>query len=144
MLLNLIPLLFALKCEMDRVCHWPMSILPDTWNCGLRMRRECRERILLRRAWREPSAAGQLLVFGLTKSPPSTANVLIDAVGYVCPYELFWSSFRMKLVYISYEIPKRTFEIILVSRRSNPFQMKFTWTDQHNTTYEWYHLLFSC
>ena len=109
--------------------------------CGLRMRRECRERFLLRRAWGEPSAAGQLWVFGLTNSPLSTAKVLIDAVGYVCPYELFWSSFefRMKLVYISYELPIRTFEIILVLRKFNPFQMKFTWTDQHDITYEWYH-----
>ena len=23
---------------------WPMGLLPDTKNCGLRMRRECRER----------------------------------------------------------------------------------------------------
>ena len=24
--------------------YWHMGLLPDTWNCGLRMRRECQER----------------------------------------------------------------------------------------------------
>ena len=31
-----------------------MGLLPDTWNCGLRMRRECRERFPRRRLQRKP------------------------------------------------------------------------------------------
>ena len=31
-----------------------MGLLPDTWNCGLRMRRECRERISRHRLQRKP------------------------------------------------------------------------------------------
>ena len=32
-----------------------MDLLPDTSNCGLRMRRECRERFLRRRLQRKPA-----------------------------------------------------------------------------------------
>ena len=31
-----------------------MGLLPDTWNCGLRMRRECRERFPLHQLQRKP------------------------------------------------------------------------------------------
>ena len=37
--------------------HWGdrvMGLLPDTWNCGLRMRRKCRERFPLHRLPRKP------------------------------------------------------------------------------------------
>ena len=34
-----------------------MGLLPDTWNCGLRMRRECRERFPCGRLQRKPLAS---------------------------------------------------------------------------------------
>ena len=34
--------------------HLPMGLLPDTQNCGLRMRRDCRERFLRHRLQRQP------------------------------------------------------------------------------------------
>ena len=33
---------------------WSMGLLPDTWNCGLRMRRECRERFPRHQLQRKP------------------------------------------------------------------------------------------
>ena len=40
------------KCFSDSGCT--MGLLPDTWNCGLRMRQECRERFPRHRLQRKP------------------------------------------------------------------------------------------
>ena len=42
--------------ELNRYCHWQwfIGLLPDTQNCGLCMRRECRERFLRDRFHRKP------------------------------------------------------------------------------------------